>query len=471
MNNDISNNDSKGINPFSNMISELENDKYHSHQSLLPLLEHKSLSLSTIILTSIKLGCLSFGGSNRHISLIKSTFIEKEYIDEVSFNNIVDLCLLLPGYSSSILLSALVIANTKNLLYSIVSLLSYNLPSLFAIVIISHIMNIVKANVRPSVLNYDPDAKYFSMYYDPFMFSLWVLAAGVAQSALALLIEAGIKLVKKLSNNTFQYILVILSLGIYLYNGEYNFMLMVMIISGIASMVKGDHDYLFGIPKSNEDAIFTSIPYTGIGCIIVYLVILGILRAFSEETNKANIFIMLSISWIKMGAISIGEGNVMIPMILSEYKTIVEEAEVLNGYALVKLLPGSMLNTAAYIGVITSNVFGGILSGILIFIPGFLFMLTALPYFKSIKYNTGFQFFIRGANSAAVGFVFACAMKLWYDSCIVNPYTSHLWGSLNVILCFVLSYKVKVHKTFVLMLGAMFNLMMEVLMHIAGKRI
>ena len=44
MNNDISNNDSKGINPFSNMISELENDKYHSHQSLLPLLEHKSFS-------------------------------------------------------------------------------------------------------------------------------------------------------------------------------------------------------------------------------------------------------------------------------------------------------------------------------------------------------------------------------------------------------------------------------------------
>ena len=248
-------------------------------------------------------------------------------------------------------------------------------------------------------------------------------------------------------------------------------MLMVMVISGIASMVKGDHDYLFGIPKSNEDVIFTSIPYTGIGCIIVYLVILGILKAFSEENNNTNIFIMLSLSWIKMGAISIGEGNVMIPMILSEYKTIVEEAEVLNGYALVKLLPGSMLNTAAYIGVITSNVFGGILSGILIFIPGFLFMLTALPYFKAIKYNTGFQFFIRGANSAAVGFVFACAMKLWYDSCIVNPYTSHLWGSLNVILCFVLSYKMKMHKTFVLMLGAMFNLMMEVLMHIAGKRI
>ena len=172
MNNDISNNDNQDKNPFSNMISELENDKYHSHQSLLPLLEHKSLSLSTIILTSLKLGCLSFGGSNRHISLIKSTFIEKDYIDEVSFTNIVDLCLLLPGYSSSILLSALVITNTKSLRYSIVSLLAYNLPSLFAIVIISHIMNIVKVNVRPSVMNYDPDAKYFSMYYGPFMFSL-----------------------------------------------------------------------------------------------------------------------------------------------------------------------------------------------------------------------------------------------------------------------------------------------------------
>ena len=456
---------------YSNVFNMIEGEKYTSSQSLLPHKEHKKLTISDISLTSLKLGCMAFGGSEMHMKLIHSALVEKnDLLDEGTFNNVTDLCLLLPGYSSSTLLAAMITINTQNAFKGALGLFFYNLPSLFMIVIFAYIMNIIKLEVRPSVTNYDPDAMYFTFKYDAIMISLWTLAAGLAQSALALLVNSAVGLTRKLSNNKFQLILVGISMIIYLYNGDYTFIFIIMVISGMASMIRGDHDYLFGIPKHGEDDIFKTIPFTGITCLLVYFVLLMGFRMLYYEA-ATNIYAFLGFSWFKIGAISIGEGNVMIPMILSEYKTIVEEAEVLNGYALVSLLPGSILNTAAYIGVITSNIIGGILSGFLIFIPGFLFMLFALPYFTNIKYSTGFQFFIRGANSAAVGFIFACVIKLWYDSCIVNPYTSHLWGSVNVVMCYFLCEKFGIHKTFVLGIGALFNLGMEVLMYLMGRRV
>lgn len=455
---------------YSDLAEMLENEKYESSRSLLPKHENPKMTNSEIAKLALKLGCLSFGGAETRQQLIKDALVEEiQSIDENAFNNIKDLCLLLPGYSSSTFLSALCTVNTQSICSGIVALFCYNIPSLILIVLFSYIIEIIKYEVTPNVTNYNPDALYFTMRDDFIMFALWSLAAGVAQSALALLAISAISLMKKLSNNAFQLLLVILAMVLYMYRQDFEYLLIIMIIAGVFSILRGDHDYLFDVPRIGEDEQFINIPFTGWPCLLIYVIVYSFFWMFSYKTSN-SIYSFLGENFLKMGAASIGEGNVMIPMIFGEFQKTVEEAEVLNGYALVSLLPGSMLNTASYIGVITSNVFGGVLSGVLIFLPGFLFMLAALPYFTKIKYTTGFQFFIRGANSGAVGFIWACIVKLWFDSCIVNPYTNDVLGSINVVLCYVLSEYMKIHKTFVLGLGAVVNLVFQIIVHLIWKR-
>ena len=183
-----------------------------------------------------------------------------------------------------------------------------------------------------------------------------------------------------------------------------------------------------------------------------------------------NSYTFLAESFLRIGSISIGGGLVIIPILFSEFGKLMEEAEVLNGYALVSLLPGTLLNIGYYSGVIMTNLLGGIIGGIMVYVPGFFFMLSAFPKMGDIKKNLSFQYFIRGANSAAAGFIFACTIKLWIDSCFVNKYTNPIYGTLNVVACFVLSELSKYNKSVVLICGALINFSAEVLNYMVKNK-
>ena len=84
--------------------------------------------------------------------------------------------------------------------------------------------------------------------------------------------------------------------------------------------------------------------------------------------------------------------------------------------------------------------------------------------------SANFQHFIRGANSAAIGFIFSCAIKLWIDSCFVNKYTHEITGTLNVIFCVFLSQNFNIHKTTVLIIGAMLNVAAEIIHYLMTSK-
>ncbi len=451
---------------YINIVNMMEGDG-EENQTLI-MKEEVPLTYKKIAELSFRLGIISIGGPDEQEKLIKDTIVNKNnHLTEETFGDILELCLLLPGYSSSNLLAALCTVNKKNVFGGLVAIFCFNLPSLIAIILCSIVIDLIEYNVRPRVSHYNPDAKYFNLHDEAFLFSLMALAAGIVQAALALLISSTFNISKKLSNSKFQLTLLLISGGIYYFGGSYILMIIIMIACGVLSIVKGDQDYLFGTTHS-KDKTLKEIPFTGLMCLILFAFIFIFISTLNHIFN--NDYTYLAESFLRMGAISIGEGHVIVPMILCEYKRLMEEAEVLNGYALVSLLPGSLLNIAAYSGVVISNIIGGIISGVMIFVPGFLFMLAALPTIKKIKSSTNFQFFIRGANSAAIGFIFSCTIKLWIDSCFVNKYTNEISGTLIVLLCIFLSNNFPIHKTNILLVGAILNLLEEVISYIIKSK-
>ena len=289
---------------YSDLAEMLENEKYESTRSLLPKQDTPKMTNVEIAKLALKLGCLSFGGAETRQQLIKDVLVEEmQSVDETAFKNIKDLCLLLPGYSSATFLSALCTVNTQSIFSGIIALFCYNVPSLMLIVLFSHIIEIIKYQVKPNVTNYNPDAQYFTMRDDFVMFALWSLAAGVAQSALALLAISAISVMKKLSNNTFQLMLVIIAMLLYMYRQDFEYLLIIMIIAGVASILRGDHDYLFGVHLPGEDEYFVNIPFTGWPCLIIYLILYSFFWVFSYKTSN-SIFSFLGENFLKMGAVS-----------------------------------------------------------------------------------------------------------------------------------------------------------------------
>jgi len=441
---------------FSNFLNEDNFSKGFDDGLLLDQFEREA-NLFDITKLSLYLGCMSFGGPMAHQQLFYEKFVkENKFISDRNYRHILSLSLILPGYSSSTFLAAISAVKMNSIFVGYLALLIFNLPSLIVILLCGFIIKTINTEIHSDIENKIPDKAYFTFDSHPYIFVLMVISSGILQGSLGLMVHSAHVLSKKLSNSVFQTSLLVFSGLIYFFIPNFALIVVLIILSGILSLIRGDHDYL--LDQSHTPVIYSKIKFTGTPCLILFCIIYSI--AYAVNYLWPSINGILFESFYRIGSLSIGEGHVIIPMILTEFtnKKLVEEAEVLNGYALTSLLPGSMFNISAYTGVICHNVLGGIISGFSIFLPGSLFIFTALPHINKIKSSNHIQFFIRGANSAAIGFLYTAAIKLWIDSCFVNPYTNPISGSLNVLTCYILVEAFKLHKLLVILFGGVFML-------------
>lgn len=420
-----------------------------------------------IIKISLKLGITSFGGLNDQTNLLKRVLVEKNLcVNKEVFDELTKFCVLLPGYSISNLVAAVFTLNKNNIFAGLLALLFFNLPAILMILPISAIIEFIAFKTRPIVTNYNPNGKYFTFHDQAIYCSLYSLAAGLVQAALGLLLDFAFNISRKLSATKKQFIFLMVSGGIYYANGSYSLMVIIMVFCGLISLIIRDENLLLDAGTK----INATMKYSGFTSLLIFVFIL--LSFLLLEFFVNNEYFYLVSSFFKMGSITIGEGLVVVPMVLSQFKKLIEESEVLNGFALVTLLPGSLLNIACFTGVFIKNIIAGILCEIAIFLPGFLIMTASLP--NILKFKTGnFEYFIRGANSAAVGFIFAASIKFWIDSCFKNKYTSDIIGTLNVIFCFVMkeNYSTyKIHESIILIIGALINFNAEILRYITKNK-
>ena len=255
------NNNNKNNNNFLlDFFIENENEiKENTNLNYLTKDEVKIKNIFELINLSLKLGLISIGGHEEHIHDIKQYFVkEKNYIINENYYTVLEMCLFLPGFCSSNLLATLCIINTKSIFKGFIALIFYNLPSFLMLLILSYFFNIIKLYFRPKVSNYNPNGKYYDFFNETFLYSLMSLAAGLCEASLAILISSIIKIALKLSNSSSQFIILFISLIIYIINDSYSLMLIVIIINGFISLIYGDHDYLYQIRDTTNivDNIF-----------------------------------------------------------------------------------------------------------------------------------------------------------------------------------------------------------------------
>jgi chromate transporter len=129
----------------------------------------------------------------------------------------------------------------------------------------------------------------------------------------------------------------------------------------------------------------------------------------------------------RVGALVFGGGHVVLPMLQAEIvpQGWVSEQDFLAGYGAAQAVPGPLFTFAAYLGAVmrpTPNGWlGGLIALMAIFLPSFLMVTAAMPYWTALRRNAGATAALAGVNAAVVGILLAALYTPVWTSAIHAP--------------------------------------------------
>jgi len=119
----------------------------------------------------------------------------------------------------------------------------------------------------------------------------------------------------------------------------------------------------------------------------------------------------------RAGSLVFGGGHVVLPLLRSEVVPPgwVSDASFIAGYGAVQAVPGPLFTFAAYLGTLIDPGprawAGGLLALLAIFLPGWLLVGGAYPFWHLLRAKGSAQGILRGANAAVVGILLAALYR------------------------------------------------------------
>ncbi|MEE9255945.1 MAG: chromate efflux transporter, partial [bacterium] len=132
-------------------------------------------------------------------------------------------------------------------------------------------------------------------------------------------------------------------------------------------------------------------------------------------------------SFYRTGSLVFGGGHVVLPLLQAEVVPAgwVSNAQFLAGYGAAQAVPGPLFTFAAYLGAIMSTAPDGLpgaaicLTGV--FLPSWLLVIGALPFWDDFRARPGVQSALRGLNAAVVGLLLAALYRPVWTSAVHRP--------------------------------------------------
>jgi chromate transporter len=132
-------------------------------------------------------------------------------------------------------------------------------------------------------------------------------------------------------------------------------------------------------------------------------------------------------SFYRSGSLVFGGGHVVLPLLQAEVVPPgwVSNDAFLAGYGAAQAVPGPLFTFSAYLGTVMGPAPNGWIGGLLclaaIFLPSFLLLAGALPFWDSLRRSPAVQSALRGVNAAVVGLLLAALYRPVWTSAIFTP--------------------------------------------------
>jgi chromate transporter len=122
-----------------------------------------------------------------------------------------------------------------------------------------------------------------------------------------------------------------------------------------------------------------------------------------------------SLLMLKVDLFAFGGGFSSLPLMLHEVvdvRHLMDQKTFMDGIALGQITPGPIVITATFVGFITHGVLGGLIGTASIFLPSFLLLIIAAPFFKRFNSLPVFRKGIGGVLCSFVGLLATASIKL-----------------------------------------------------------
>jgi chromate transporter len=131
-------------------------------------------------------------------------------------------------------------------------------------------------------------------------------------------------------------------------------------------------------------------------------------------------------SFYSSGSLVFGGGHVVLPLLQAEVVPPgwVSNDAFLAGYGAAQAVPGPLFTFAAYLGTVLEPVPNGVAGGFIclvaIFVPSFLLVVGALPFWDALRRARAMQTALLGINAAVVGLLLAALYNPVWTNAILS---------------------------------------------------
>ncbi|MCC6527700.1 MAG: chromate efflux transporter [Polyangiaceae bacterium] len=341
--------------------------------------------LAEVAWVFLKLGCLSFGGPIAHLGYLRAELVVKrQWLDDAHYGDLVALCQFLPGPASSQVVFALGMQRA-GLAGALLASACFTFPSALAMIGFA----------------YGVDA------FGDLHGAGWL--HGLKLAAVAVVAQAVWGMGKKLCTDRARVTLCLASAAVLLAVPGAVTQIAVLAAGGLAG---------FGLYRHTITTAARPPPERGRGhhvaaaaALVVFVALLVALPALRSATE--NRAVATFDGFYRSGSLVFGGGHVVLPLLRTEVVPHgwLTDDQFLAGYGAAQALPGPLFAFAAYLGAAMSSGAPGWLHGLFcllaIFLPAWLLVGGALPFWHRLRAKRWAQAALAGANASVVGVLLA----------------------------------------------------------------
>lgn len=337
--------------------------------------------LIEVALVFLKLGCLSFGGPIAHLGYFRSELVERRrWVDDAHYADLVALCQFLPGPASSQVVFALGMqrAGWRG---ALLASACFTLPS--ALLMIGFALGLTQLELEHAG---------------------WL--HGLKLAAVVVVAQAVWGMGKKICTERDQAFICLASAAVLLVSPGALAQLGVIATSALVGYLR----YRGRIVPTVSTATSAGVGRrAGALALLVFAALLLLLPFLASASHEVAVFD----AFYRSGALVFGGGHVVLPLLRAEVVAPgwLSDDAFLAGYAAAQALPGPMFAFAAYLGAAMHPGPDAWLHGLFcllgIFLPAWLLIAGALPFWQRLRSERWAQAALAGANASVVGVLLA----------------------------------------------------------------
>lgn len=346
-----------------------------------------------VLAVATRLGLTSFGGPVAHLGYYRSEYVlRRRWVDEQTYGDLVALCQFLPGPASSQIGIAIGILRA-GLLGGVAAWIGFTLPSAIALVLFG-------LGIRGLDLS---DAGWLH---------------GLKVAAVAVVAQAVWGMGRALCPDRERVTIAIVAALVVSAWPTAGGQVLVIVLAGVIGL------RLFpGAGQAVAPRVRVGLGRRlGIAALAVFFALLVALPALRYLAPSHPIAVFDS--FYRAGALVFGGGHVVLPLLQAEVVPPgwVSNEQFLAGYGAAQAVPGPLFTFAAYLGAVMgprpNGWAGAALALAAIFLPAFLLVVGALPFWDALRARPAFQAALRGINAAVVGLLLAALYHPVWTSAI-----------------------------------------------------